>query len=55
MTDEVLATEPVVDATPVDVTPEPVAQLQKEMPKSYAELLKVRQTLEKHFKDVQDI
>jgi pyruvate, orthophosphate dikinase len=25
------------------------------MPKSYAELLKVRQTLEKHFKDVQDI
>jgi pyruvate,orthophosphate dikinase len=36
-------------------TPEPVAQLQKEMPKSYAELMKVRQTLEKHFKDVQDI
>ncbi|MFO1483885.1 MAG: pyruvate, phosphate dikinase [Verrucomicrobiaceae bacterium] len=36
-------------------TPEPVAQLEKEMPKSYAELLKVRQTLEKHFKDVQDI
>jgi pyruvate,orthophosphate dikinase len=25
------------------------------MPKSYAELLKVRATLEKHFKDVQDI
>jgi pyruvate,orthophosphate dikinase len=25
------------------------------MPKSYAELLKVRKTLEKHFKDVQDI
>jgi pyruvate, orthophosphate dikinase len=36
-------------------TPEPVAQLKKEMPKSYAELMKVRQTLEKHFKDVQDI
>ena len=36
-------------------TPEPVAQLAKEMPKSYAELLKVRQTLEKHFKDVQDV
>jgi len=36
-------------------TPEPVAQLKHEMPKSYAELMKVRQTLEKHFKDVQDI
>jgi pyruvate, phosphate dikinase len=36
-------------------TPEPVINLKKEMPKSYAELLKVRQILEKHFKDVQDI
>src|SRR5215469_2416335 len=36
-------------------TPEPVANLKKEMPKSYAELLKVRQILEKHFTDVQDI
>ena len=36
-------------------TPEPVANLKKEMPKSYAELLKVRATLEKHFKDVQDV
>jgi len=36
-------------------TPEPVAQLKKQMPKSYAELMKVRQILEKHFKDVQDI
>src|SRR5947199_466067 len=36
-------------------TPEPVLKLQKQMPKSYAELLKVRATLEKHFKDVQDI
>src|SRR6201995_1036564 len=36
-------------------TPEPVADLKKQMPKSYAELLKVRATLEKHFKDVQDI
>src|SRR5271168_2895841 len=36
-------------------TPEPVAELKKQMPKSYAELLKVRATLEKHFKDVQDI
>ncbi|MCX6875683.1 MAG: pyruvate, phosphate dikinase [Verrucomicrobia bacterium] len=36
-------------------TPEPVLDLKKQMPKSYAELLKVRQILEKHFKDVQDI
>ncbi len=36
-------------------TPEPVIKLKKAMPKSYAELLKVRATLEKHFKDVQDI
>jgi len=36
-------------------TPEPVADLKKQMPKSYAELLKVRATLEKHFKDVQDV
>ncbi|MBX7121560.1 MAG: pyruvate, phosphate dikinase [Opitutaceae bacterium] len=36
-------------------TPEPVINLKKEMPKSYAELLKVRTILEKHFKDVQDI
>ncbi len=36
-------------------TPEPVINLKKEMPKSYAELLKVRKTLESHFKDVQDI
>ena len=36
-------------------TPEPVLKLRDQMPKSYAELLKVRATLEKHFKDVQDI
>ncbi|MDB6004039.1 MAG: pyruvate, phosphate dikinase, partial [Prosthecobacter sp.] len=36
-------------------TPEPVSDLQKAMPKSYAELMKVRSTLEKHFKDVQDV
>jgi pyruvate,orthophosphate dikinase len=36
-------------------TPEPVLELKKQMPKSYAELLKVRATLEKHFKDVQDV
>lgn len=36
-------------------TPEPVLELKKQMPKSYEELLNVRKTLEKHFKDVQDI
>jgi pyruvate,orthophosphate dikinase len=36
-------------------TPEPVSQLKKEMPKAFAELMKVRATLEKHFKDVQDV
>src|SRR5580698_8400542 len=36
-------------------TPEPVADLKKQMPKSYAELMKVRAILEKHFKDVQDV
>src|SRR5665213_1066102 len=36
-------------------TPEPVLKLKDQMPKSYAELLKVRATLESHFKDVQDI
>lgn len=35
-------------------TPEPVAQLEKEMPKAYAELDRIRQKLERHFKDVQD-
>ena len=36
-------------------TPEPVLKLKDVMPASYAELLRVRATLEKHFKDVQDI
>ncbi len=36
-------------------TPEPVLKLKDQMPKSYAELLKVRAILESHFKDVQDI
>jgi pyruvate,orthophosphate dikinase len=35
-------------------TPEPVVELKKQMPKAYAELERIRQTLEKHFKDVQD-
>jgi pyruvate, orthophosphate dikinase len=36
-------------------TPQPVLELKKLMPEAYAELLKVRQRLEKHFKDVQDV
>ena len=36
-------------------TPEPVSKLKAAMPKSYAELMKVRVILEKHFKDVQDV
>ena len=36
-------------------TPEPVSKLKAAMPKSYAELMAVRKTLESHFKDVQDI
>jgi pyruvate,orthophosphate dikinase len=35
-------------------TPEPVADLKKHLPKAYHELERIRQTLEKHFKDVQD-
>src|SRR5256714_4057446 len=35
-------------------TPEPVAQLKSHLPKAHAELERIRQTLEKHFKDVQD-
>jgi pyruvate,orthophosphate dikinase len=35
-------------------TPEPVAQLKNHMPQAFAELEKVRKTLESHFKDVQD-
>jgi len=35
-------------------TPEPVAQLAKEMPAAFKELDAIRATLEKHFKDVQD-
>ena len=35
-------------------TPEPVAELAKQMPAAYTELDNIRTTLEKHFKDVQD-
>ena len=49
-----------IDAQGEDVvagvrTPQPVIELKKLMPKCYGELLKVRATLEKHFKDVQDV
>jgi pyruvate, orthophosphate dikinase len=35
-------------------TPEPVSEMKKHLPASFAELEKVRKTLETHFKDVQD-
>ena len=35
-------------------TPEPVANLKKKMPKTYAELELIRQRLEKHFREMQD-
>jgi pyruvate,orthophosphate dikinase len=35
-------------------TPEPVARLREHLPKAYRELERIRQTLERHFKDVQD-
>ncbi len=35
-------------------TPEPVSELKKHLPKAYNELERIRQTLERHFKDVQD-
>src|SRR6266481_1371806 len=36
-------------------TPHPVAYLAKEMPAAHKELLKVRSTLEQHFRDMQDL
>ncbi len=35
-------------------TPEPVAQLKTHLPKAFHELERIRQVLEKHFRDVQD-
>jgi pyruvate,orthophosphate dikinase len=35
-------------------TPEPVAELKKHLAKAFHELERIRQTLERHFKDVQD-
>ena len=36
-------------------TPEPISRLDQEMPKVYAELMAIRQKLEKHYKEMQDI
>jgi pyruvate,orthophosphate dikinase len=36
-------------------TPEPIAKLQEQMPKVYQQLVDIRQTLEKHYKEMQDI
>jgi pyruvate,orthophosphate dikinase len=36
-------------------TPEPISKLQQEMPKVYEQLVGIRQTLEKHYKEMQDI
>src|SRR6266853_855489 len=36
-------------------TPEPISQLHDEMPKVYDQLMAIRQTLEKHYKEMQDI
>ena len=35
-------------------TPEPVSELKNRLPKAYQELERIRQTLERHFKDMQD-
>jgi len=36
-------------------TPKPITELRQEMPEVYQQLQKVRETLEKHYKEVQDI
>ena len=36
-------------------TPEPISDLQKELPVAYKKLVKIRRDLEKHYKDVQDM
>ena len=36
-------------------TPEPISRLNDDMPKVYAELMAIRQKLEKHYKEMQDI
>ncbi len=36
-------------------TPEPISDLQKELPVAYKKLVKIRKDLEKHYKDLQDM
>jgi pyruvate,orthophosphate dikinase len=36
-------------------TPEPIAQLNDEMPKVYQQLVEIREKLEKHYKEMQDV
>ena len=36
-------------------TPEPITDLQKEMPDAYKDLVKIKNKLEKHYKDLQDM
>jgi pyruvate,orthophosphate dikinase len=36
-------------------TPEPIARLEQEMPQVYKQLLAIRQKLERHYKDMQDV
>ncbi|MEM4181755.1 MAG: pyruvate, phosphate dikinase [Candidatus Pacearchaeota archaeon] len=36
-------------------TPKPISELEKEMPEIYKQLLEVREKLEKHYRDMQDI
>ncbi|MDZ7266720.1 MAG: pyruvate, phosphate dikinase [candidate division KSB1 bacterium] len=36
-------------------TPQPIARLEQQMPGVYAQLLKIRRTLERHYKEMQDI
>ncbi len=36
-------------------TPEPIAKLDSEMPRVYKQLMDIRQTLEKHYKEMQDV
>jgi pyruvate,orthophosphate dikinase len=52
--------EYLIDAQGEDVvagvrTPKPIAKMAKDLPQSYKELLEIRQKLEEHFRDVQDV
>jgi len=37
------------------ITPMPIAQMEQEFPEAYAEFLKVCETLENHYHDMQDM